>query len=623
MPRILMRTLIVSAIFNLQYSFAQKEANSWYFGWQIAVDFNSGAPVAVNNSAMNQYEGCSSISDKNTGALLLYTDGQNVYTANHTLMPNGTGLTGDQSSAQSALIVPVPGSTSMYYVFTAGEYFSGGSSGYRYSIVDLALNGGLGDVTSTKNVLLYAPACEKLCCVKNSAGTGYWLATHEFTGNNFVMFEITSSGVSTPHNVACGTTYTGTEPIGCMKFSPDGTRLATVLSGQNMAEIYDFNTATGDVSNPVTIGPVASNLYVYGISFSPNGSLLYVSEENSNFLSQFDLTAGNAAAISASKVSVGTTAQSAFQSLQLAPDGKLYCTNNGSSYLGVVNDPDVYGTSCNYVDAGFYLNGLTVGYGLPGFIENLFMGNVPPVALFSAQNHICPGTCTGFSNLSQNATSFIWNFTGANPATSTDTDPVNICYNTPGTYSVQLIAFNSNTSDTLTLNNYITVYPYPPAQGITQNGDTLSAFQGSVSYQWYFNGALIPSATDYFYVATESGDYNVVCTDANGCEVEAAIFDVVAATGEILGDQLAVHPVPATGKLQLYLSEGIRNGSAEYGRVCIGIYSSTGALITSLPTVSNGAKQTVEVDVTQLSPGMYYLQVSTDEKISRIKFIKQ
>src|SRR5689334_13447692 len=105
MKRILMRMVFLSAIFHFHFSFGQKEANQWYFGWLLSVDFNSGSAVATNNSVMNQYEGCSSISDKNTGAILIYSDGQKVYAGNHTQMPNGSGLTGDQSSAQSALIV--------------------------------------------------------------------------------------------------------------------------------------------------------------------------------------------------------------------------------------------------------------------------------------------------------------------------------------------------------------------------------------------------------------------------------------------------------------------------------------------------------------------------------------
>src|SRR5213078_664216 len=77
-----------------------------------------------------------------------------------------------------------------------------------------------------------------------------------------------------------------------------------------------------------------------------------------------------------------------------------------------------------------------------------------PTASFSAvTNPICPGTCTGFNILSIGATSYEWIFPGANPSSSTDLDPSNICYNLPGIYDVQLIAINSVGSDTLLLTN--------------------------------------------------------------------------------------------------------------------------------------------------------------------------
>src|SRR5213079_1157381 len=123
-------------------------------------------------------------------------------------------------------------------------------------------------------------------------------------------------------------------------------------------------------------------------------------------------------------------------------------------------------------------------------------------------------------------------------------------YANPGTYNVQLIASNSNGSDTLLLTNYITVYPSPPAQSITQNGDTLFAIAGSASYQWYFNANIINGATNYFYVATQSGDYNVVATDVNGCEVEAVINNVAAGLNAPLsfgdGSGVKLYPNPAT-----------------------------------------------------------------------------
>ena len=58
--------------------------------------------------------------------------------------------------------------------------------------------------------------------------------------------------------------------------------------------------------------------------------------------------------------------------------------------------------------------------------------------------------------------------------------------------------------------------------------DTLFANQGAVSYQWYHNGVLISGATDYYYIATGSGNFNVVSVDIDGCQVEAAIFYVGA-----------------------------------------------------------------------------------------------
>ena len=146
--------------------------------------------------------------------------------------------------------------------------------------------------------------------------------------------------------------------------------------------------------------------------------------------------------------------------------------------------------------------------------------SIPPCAgstisaLFTAPNHICPGTCTDFTNLSTNGTSYLWTFAGANPGSSTDVNPATICYNTPGNYPVILIVTNAFSSDTLMLNNYITVYPYPAPQGISQNGDTLIANAGAVSYQWYHDGLLIPGATEYYYVLTEGGNYNVVATSS-------------------------------------------------------------------------------------------------------------
>ncbi len=230
-----------------------------------------------------------------------------------------------------------------------------------------------------------------------------------------------------------------------------------------------------------------------------------------------------------------------------------------------------------------------------------------PVALFSAPNHICPGTCTNFVNLSISATSYLWSFPGASPATSIDQNPTNICYNTPGTYSVSLIASNANTSDTLTLNNYINVYPYPAPQGIAQNGDTLFANQGAVSYQWFYNGNTINGATDYFYVAPASGNYNIVCTDANGCQVEAVIFDVVASLANIADNNTPlIDPNPFTGKIKLSVT----------GKIFL--YDSIGQMLLEKQIMVAGQS----LDLSYLKNGVYFLRIETKGKVFQQKLMK-
>ncbi|CAN5473423.1 hypothetical protein BH11BAC1_BH11BAC1_00720 [soil metagenome] len=240
-------------------------------------------------------------------------------------------------------------------------------------------------------------------------------------------------------------------------------------------------------------------------------------------------------------------------------------------------------------------------------------------AIFSAPNNICPGTCVNFNNTSVNATAFQWTFPGATPSSSTDLNPVNICYPNSGNYDVQLIASNINGSDTLLLTNYITVYPSPLPQGIIQSGDTLFANPGATSYQWYFNGMLIPGATGYFYLATASGDYNVVATDLNGCEVEAAIFNVLAGTSsEVSVLKFEVYPNPVGDKLIIQKSE-VKNETAFE----ISVYNVLGEkMSTEIPSATLRLLYS-EIDVRGFTPGLYYLEIITPGKSLRTKFVKQ
>ena len=109
-------------------TFAQKEGAIWYFGYGAGLDFTSHYPKPLTDGQLETREGVATISDSK-GNLLLYTDGTSVWNKLHQVMDNGTGLFGNVSSTQSSMVVPKPGSPSIYYIFTVDEVGSPASPG--------------------------------------------------------------------------------------------------------------------------------------------------------------------------------------------------------------------------------------------------------------------------------------------------------------------------------------------------------------------------------------------------------------------------------------------------------------------------------------------------------------
>ncbi len=145
--------LLIIIIFSNILLFAQNEANWWFFGNHAGLDFSHGWPQPVQNSQINTGEGCSSISS-GSGELQFYTDGSTIWDRNGNIMPNGTGMSGNSSSTQSGVIVPTPGNPNKFYVFSVDAHpnASGTGQGLRYSLVDMTLNGGNGDVVATEKI---------------------------------------------------------------------------------------------------------------------------------------------------------------------------------------------------------------------------------------------------------------------------------------------------------------------------------------------------------------------------------------------------------------------------------------------------------------------------------------
>lgn len=354
---------------------AQHQTDKWYFGVLAGVDFTPSLPVALTNGVLNTSEGCSSISDS-SGNLLFYSDGQTVWNRIHTVMPNGTGLLAGITCTQAALIVPKPGTSNLFFEFTLDD--TGGVNGLRYSVIDMTLDGGMGDVTAEKNVFIRNNLTEKLTGVAKANGTDYWIAVHENGNDTFYVYSLTAAGLDTNAVIShVGIVHSNAQiqnTYGQMKFSPCGDMLALAAGYLNTVEVFHFDNSTGIVSSFVSIPMTA---HVYGIEFSADESMLYVSTyDPGQTLVQFDLTSGVPATIIASQAQISITSD--IYGLQLARDEKIYVCKSFSQWLGVVNNPEVAGFGCNYVDNGIDLdplfNGVTSALSLPGFIQSWLKG---------------------------------------------------------------------------------------------------------------------------------------------------------------------------------------------------------------------------------------------------------
>jgi gliding motility-associated-like protein len=428
-----------------------QQANIWYFGRGAGIDFNSGTPVALTNSAMVWApEGSASICDS-SGKLLFYTEGTTVWNKNHQIMLNGSGLNGSTSAIQSSLIVPKPGSKSQYYLFTCDADNGINPKGYCYSTVDMLGDNGRGAIV-LKNILLHRPETEKLTAIKHANGTDYWIILKERNLNNrFRVYRLSCNGISLSAVYAFNSGFFNTpNTYGFLKFSPDGKTLIDVtphwneFAGDNRTgfALYKFNTTTGVISDNIMIPVNLNSFHFYGAEFSPNSQLVYVS--GAGALMQFRIDNYELLSIKNSMVELSSARSSFTSSLQLAPNGKIYVSFVNSpekdSLLGAIKMPDVYGIGCQYQEKYLHLGGKRGLAGLPNFPVNIVIGQEINFT-YTAHGDCNTFLFSGITNLSGSLT-WEWDF-----GDGTTGQGQQVLHTFPGTASQYKVTLNINNNN--------------------------------------------------------------------------------------------------------------------------------------------------------------------------------
>ncbi len=590
-------TLLLLFSLIILSGFSQNEANNWYFGDNAGINFSSGSPVALTDGALSTREGCATISDIN-GNLLFYTEGTTIWNANHQVMDNGTGLFGDFSSTQSAIIVRKPGSGDLYYVFTVPAAYDPNGANLYYSLVDMSLNGGLGRVT-VKNTYLLDPVTERITAVSHSNGVDVWVVTHTRNSNSYYSFLVTSSGVSATGIISNVGTYQGdpvSNYVGYLKASPLGNYVACAMHGTLARfELCNFDRSTGHVSNPISF---TGYVGAYGIEFSPDETRLYMGViRNQAQILQADLTAGSPTGIVNSVTTVGVSPTNEMGALQLGPDQKIYVSLDFSDYLGAINSPNLLGTACDFVHDAVFLDGKNGRLGLPTFIQSYFSANI-------SYENTCFGETTTFSiQTSDPIQSILWNF--GDPAsgssnTSTLENPTHI-FTAPGTFTITATVVINGVSQDFTTDVQIIEAPpinLGPDQSICSGGSViLDAGAGFDSYLWN------TGATSQTITVSTAGTYSVVGTlqdcsssDAIGVSVEPQ------ATGDAGSDETICQAQPFD-----FANSAVPPTAVNYSDIFwsggLGTFTNPHALWpTYLPDINETGNVTLTMEVFGFSP---------------------
>jgi hypothetical protein len=490
-------------------------------------------------------------------------------------MPNGdgtfgNGLNGDYSGAQTALIVPMPEDLNKYYIFTVDqEGYIEPSIGMHYSIVDMTLNGGRGDVTTTKNVQLMTTCSEVQTAVKHPNGRDYWVIHHGLKDNYFYARLVTPTGISNPVTSQVGSANypANVLSIGSLKASPNGRKLAySIYNG--LVEIYDFDPCTGTVSNAITLKPIGSGAtWAYANSFSANSSKLYFNYTGA--LWQYDVSLPSATAIQNSGTVVIDPADPTYSfsagGMQLGPDGKIYVRPAFlGPLLGVINNPDTTAAACGFdLDAYIWPGGQQINWiGLPNNID-ANSSELTATVNITGDTVLCEGESSVLSAPSGPYT-YLW---------SNNETTQSITVSAGGSYWVQVIGSSSCGSGSDTVQ--VVVSP-PPIPVVTPDGTsricrgdsiTFTVSQNYAGYQWS-NGATAQSITVH-----EAGTYSVTVTDNNGCVGTSAVTLVI--------DDAPAVSISSDGPLSLCKGGSVRLTAVVTG-VANGLLWSTGETSTSI-----------------------------------------
>jgi hypothetical protein len=618
-------------------------ANQWVLSNNTGLDFNNpGLPQPWEPNGLEGGGGSSIICDNN-GLAILYSDGEFCYNKMHQQMPNGFDLgTQNTYQSQNSIIIPHPDGSNRFFIFAVDECYDlldttfcsslGNYGGVIWAMVDMDLEGGLGDVV-LKQQHLYYPTCSKITATRHCNGVDWWVITKQYNSNRFITYLVDANGINPlPVSSPIGLNHPFNYPInhgsnakrGQMKVSSDGKLLGVKTLAPCITQLFHFNNQTGTVYNPIftdyhdTLSPNVSVNFDYGtgLSFSPDNTKLYTNYGSFALnLVQYDIAILDSISIMNSKINVLQSSPIGWRSvdnMQIGPDNKLYFHIQDTLYtarLSWIEYPNKLGIACAPSFTYLQHTNDSINYAVitPNIIDCILAREHKGALLIPN----CSGGLDSliFTDTLMNVVHpFTWDF--GDPAsgasnTSTEHFPTHN-FTSPGIYTVTLTVQNDCDGYTVTQQVNIGIN-VPAVPTINVNGISLQS-SNALNYQWFLNNNVIAGATNQLHTPLQSGYYSVLVTDSNGCSTQSSefYFAVTTLKPQAQKDEIKVIPNPASQSISIFGRENFTQ---------IKIMDMAGRKVLQTENNKN-------INISNLKSGIYFVEALIINEIVRAKFIK-
>lgn len=154
---------------------------------------------------------------------------------------------------------------------------------------------------------------------------------------------------------------------------------------------------------------------------------------------------------------------------------------------------------------------------------------------------------------------------------------------------------------------------------ITQLGMVLTSTP-AFTYQWYWNGSLIPGATSQNYTATTGGNYYVMVTYYNTCPYQSNTINMISTNivNSSLVDDLFIYPNPANNQITIDFT------SIKSEQVTVRYKNLLGQLVFEKPfEVLENQKNSFNQDISEFNKGVYFVEIEFENSTHVRKVIKQ